>query len=106
MAEIRPALQCGPEMIDVLVCYATTVDIVMLEVNLKRDSTIREAIACSQIMDRCPEIEIDRCKVGIFGKLKLLESVLQQGDRVEIYRPLTADPMEARRRRALKREKT
>lgn len=93
-------------MIDVVVCYATSQNIIMLDINLKQNSTIQDAIEHSQILNKCHEIDIVECKVGIFGKIRALNTILHQGDRVEIYRPLNADPMEARRRRAVKKTKT
>ncbi|MDO9191883.1 MAG: RnfH family protein [Undibacterium sp.] len=92
--------------IDVVVCYATSQNIIMLDINLKQDSTIQDAIEHSQILNKCREIDIVQCKVGVFGKVRVLNTILHQGDRVEIYRPLNADPMEARRRRAVKKPKT
>ena len=93
------------KIIAIQVCYAANQKTFLLQLVLKNDSTIREAINDSQILLTCPEIDIDQCKVGIFGKLKSLKTILQQGDRVEIYRPLVADPMEARRRRIAKQSK-
>ena len=53
----------------------------------------------SGLLQQCPEIDLSRNKVGIFSKMKELDTVLSDGDRVEIYRELKADPKEARRRR-------
>jgi putative ubiquitin-RnfH superfamily antitoxin RatB of RatAB toxin-antitoxin module len=63
---------------------------------------IEEAIRLSGILDRCPEIDLAKNQVGIFGKLSRLDHPLRRGDRIEIYRPLVADPKEVRKRRALK----
>ncbi len=90
------------ETVDIQICYASKQKTTIIELTMKCDSTIRDAIEFSQILIVHPEVDIDICKVGVFGKLKTLSSVVQQGDRVEIYRPLTADPMEARRRRSAK----
>ncbi len=62
--------------------------------------TVEEAIRASGILDEHPEIDLEKNRVGIFGKVTRLDTVLRDGDRVEIYRPLIADPKEARRRRA------
>lgn len=59
-----------------------------------------DAIEASGIMQRFPEIDLDRQPVGVFGRHRRLEDPLRDGDRVEIYRPLIADPKEMRRRRA------
>lgn len=64
--------------------------------------TVEEAIRRSGIMDQCPEIDLAVNKVGIFGKAATLDAKLYPGDRVEIYRPLIADPKEARKKRAVK----
>lgn len=60
----------------------------------------QEAIEQSGILGQFPEIDLATNKIGIFGKLVKPDQVLQDGDRVEIYRPLIADPKEARKRRA------
>jgi hypothetical protein len=52
------------------------------------------------VLGECPEIDLGHFKVGIYGKLTKLSQALEDGDRVEIYRPLIADPKEARKRRA------
>lgn len=61
---------------------------------------VREAIEQSGVLSVCPEIDLAVNQVGVFGKLAKLDQVLEDGDRVEIYRPLIADPKEARKRRA------
>jgi putative ubiquitin-RnfH superfamily antitoxin RatB of RatAB toxin-antitoxin module len=51
-------------------------------------------------LERCPEIDLQANKVGIFGKVARLDAGLHDGDRIEIYRPLIADPKQARKKRA------
>ena len=68
--------------------------------HLPPGSTVGEAIRACGLLARCPEIDLDRNRVGIFGRLVQRDTPLRDGDRVEIYRPLNADPKEARRRRA------
>jgi len=86
------------------VCYAMPKRHLLIEVaNLPTSATLHEAITASGILRQVPEIDLSVCKVGVYGKLKSLDAVLHDRDRVEIYRPLTADPMESRRRRVLKR---
>jgi putative ubiquitin-RnfH superfamily antitoxin RatB of RatAB toxin-antitoxin module len=89
------------EKIRVEVAYARpdTQWLIPLEVAL--GTQLEQAIRLSGILEKCPEIDLSTNKVGIFGKLSTLERRLQQGDRVEIYRPLVADPKQARKRRAL-----
>ncbi len=68
--------------------------------HLAPGSTVGEAIRASGLLAQRPEIDMNRNRVGVFGRLAQLDTPLQDGDRVEIYRPLNADPKEARRRRA------
>ena len=72
----------------------------ILPVEAGKGLTVGDAIARSGILERFPEIDLAVNKVGVFGKLAKLDQVLEAGDRVEIYRPLIADPKEARKRRA------
>jgi hypothetical protein len=69
---------------------------------LPAGATVREAIELSGLLAERPEIDLASNRVGVFGRLKGLDDMLRDGDRVEIYRPLKADPKEARRRRAEK----
>jgi uncharacterized protein len=66
-------------------------------------TTLHAAVRLSGILQDAPEIDLSTCRVGIPGKLKELDTVLREGDRVEIYRPLIADPKDSRRRRAEKK---
>ena len=63
-------------------------------------TTVRGAIERSGIAARFPEVQIVRGSVGIFGRTVALDAPLRDGDRVEIYRPLIANPKQARRERA------
>jgi putative ubiquitin-RnfH superfamily antitoxin RatB of RatAB toxin-antitoxin module len=78
--------------------------IVPLEV--EAGTQIGEAIERSGILDTFPEIDLSVNKVGVFGKLKKPDTVLREGDRVEIYRPLIADPKQVRKQRAAQGKKT
>ncbi|GLZ17201.1 UPF0125 protein [Burkholderia plantarii] len=66
---------------------------------MPENTTVREAIEASGIVARHPEIDVSVAKTGVFGKLAPLDTVLRDGDRVEIYRPLVVDPKAARQRR-------
>ena len=88
----------------VQVCYQGASGLVSLRVNIAQGSTLVEAIQASGILQLSPDINLKTQKVGVFGKLKPLDAVLNAQDRIEIYRPLLADPMEARRRRAAKQK--
>jgi putative ubiquitin-RnfH superfamily antitoxin RatB of RatAB toxin-antitoxin module len=82
------------------VVYALSDRQVLLELEVEEGATVREAIERSGLLARFPEIELKRGRVGIFGKTASLQAPLGAGDRVEIYRPLIADPKETRRERA------
>ena len=95
------------EPIAVEVAYALPNKQKIIEVLVEPGSTAFDAVCQSKITDFFPEIDIENAKLGIFGQalgtrgLKTAkEYILRKGDRVEIYRPLIADPKEVRRRRA------
>ena len=90
----------GAETIPVEVAYARPEEQVIIALDLPAGSTLRQAVEQSGLLDRFPDIDPDTMKAGIFGKLKKHDQVLQAGDRVEVYRPLIADPKEVRKRRA------
>ena len=66
---------------------------------LKAGSTVRDALKQCLLVQRHSEIDLAAPRVGIWGKLRALDDVLRDQDRVEIYRPLQVDPKEARRLR-------
>lgn len=82
------------------VVYAVRGEQVLLSLKVRPGTTVCEAIAQSGITLRFPHIDPAHSKVGVFGKLVKPDRVLKAGDRVEIYRPLIADPKDARRQRA------
>ncbi|WP_324778820.1 RnfH family protein [Thiobacillus sedimenti] len=86
--------------IDVEVIYALPHQQPLLRVRLAEGATVEEAIRRSGVLEDHPEIDLARNKVGIFSKLVKLDEKLRDKDRVEIYRPLIADPKEVRRKRA------
>ncbi len=94
-----------PEKIQVEVAYALRDEQLILPVVVDSGSTLQDAIQRSGILDRFPEIDLKVSKVGVFGKLAKLDTVLRQDDRVEIYRPLLADPKEVRKQRAAEGKK-
>ena len=91
--------------IEVEVAYAKPDEQLILRVEGEAGLTAKDAIERSHILERFPEIDLSANKVGIFGKAAKLDTVLAQGDRVEIYRPLIADPKESRKKRAAKKKK-
>ncbi|GLU31708.1 RnfH family protein [Trinickia caryophylli] len=85
--------------ISVEVCYALPGAQTLIAVELPAGATVRDAIEASRIAERHPEIDAAVAKVGVYGKLKTLDTPLVEHDRVEIYRPLIVDPKVARQRR-------
>lgn len=81
------------------VVYAVRGEQALVSLEVEPGTTAREAIAQSGLAQRFPHIDLAHGKIGIFGKLVKPDCVLRAGDRVEIYRPLIADPKEARRQR-------
>lgn len=72
----------------------------LVSLRLPEGATVQQAIEASGLLQRFPEIDLGQNKVGVFSKLSRLDAPLRDRDRVEIYRPLIADPKEVRRRRA------
>ena len=86
-------------MMTVEVAHARADKQVILPVEVPVGATIEQAIQQSGILDLFPEIDLAKSKVGVFAKLSKATAELNPGDRVEIYRPLIADPKEVRRKR-------
>ena len=82
------------------VAYGKTDEQALLPVESETALTAQQAIEQSGILERFSEIDLTSNKIGIFGKAAKLDAELSDGDRVEIYRPLIADPKEARKKRA------
>ena len=85
------------------VIYATPERQALYAVSVAAGATVRDAIERSGVLTAFPEIDLARNRVGIHGKLATLATPLRDEDRVEILRPLQADPKEARRQRAARR---
>lgn len=86
--------------ITVEVVFARPGEQALEQLHVPADATIESVIRQSGLLERFPEIDLTQNKVGVFGKVAALSATLRDGDRVEIYRPLIADPKEARKRRA------
>ena len=86
--------------INIEVVYALPHEQRLLRVRLAEGATVEDAIRQSGVLDAFPDIDLAKNKVGIFSKLVKLDEKLRDKDRVEIYRPLIADPKEVRRKRA------
>ncbi len=81
------------------VSYAHPAKPAWMRLDVDEGCTLRAAIERSGILARYEDIDLERNKVGIFGKIKPLETVLAEGDRVEIYQPIVIDPKTAPRRK-------
>lgn len=88
------------EKISVEVAYALPDKQVLLSISVAQDCTAIDAVKLSGIVDNYPEINLEELQLGIFSKSCTNDQILNAGDRVEIYRPLIADPKEVRKRRA------
>lgn len=88
------------ETISVEVAYALPDQQTIVALTVAVDTTVQDVIHASGLLEQYPEIDLEHNKVGVFGKLGKLTDTLHSGDRVEIYRPLIADPKEVRKQRA------
>ena len=84
------------------VAYARPDKQIILTVEVEEQSTIETAIQRSGILTAFPEINLAKQSVGVFSKPRSLSDLVEEGDRIEIYRPLIIDPKEARRAKAKK----
>ncbi len=82
----------------VSVVYATAAKQALVNVELPDGATVKQAIERSGILGRFPDIDLEQQKVGIYGKVIALDAAVPDGARVEIYRPITADPKTVKRR--------
>ena len=88
------------ETIKVELVYALPHEQTLLKFTVPAGTKVAEAVQLSGILKKYPEIDPAKSRMGIFGKLTKPDAELRELDRIEIYRPLLADPKEVRRRRA------
>ncbi len=88
------------KIIKVEVAYARSDKQWLIPIEVEAGSTIEAAILCSGILRECPEIDLTKQKIGVFSQSRHLFAEVNEGDRIEIYRPLLIDPKEARRAKA------
>lgn len=93
------------QAIHITVCYALPDQVWSVSLMLAPPYTIERAISLSQFLDQFKNLELEVLNTGVFGKLAPLSYELTEGDRVEIYRHLSFDPKQSRRRRAIHRQK-
>ena len=86
--------------INIEAVYALPDEQTLFKQSVPEGVTVAEAIKLCGILKKYPEIDLAANKLGIFGKLAKADTVLRDKDRIEIYRPLIADPKEVRRKRA------
>lgn len=106
MAESGKTAQTRAGLIPVEVAYARREAQALIGLDVEPGTTVEQAVQRSGILERFPEIDLGVNQVGIFGKLTKLDTALRAQDRVEIYRPLIADPKEVRKQRAAEGKKT
>lgn len=87
------------DTLNIEVCYASDALQFLRALRVPAGTTIEQAIALSGVLAAAPGIDLTVMQVGIYAKKKTLDTVLREHDRIEIYRPLIADPKNARRRR-------
>ncbi len=85
-------------MMNVGIAYADKFRQVWMKIDVPNDSTVQDVIDHSGILDQFPEIDLDKQKVGIYGKVTKLNAKVEDGARVEIYREIIADPELVERR--------
>lgn len=83
----------------ILIAYALPSRQVVQPLEVPEGTSIRAAIEASGVLEQIPHVDLGRNKVGVFGKVKPLETILADGDRVEIYQPITVDPKKIPKRR-------
>lgn len=87
-------------LITVEVVYADATRQLLTSLQIKKGTTVIDAVRLSGIPEEFPELDLEKAKMGLFSKLVNKQQILEPFDRVEIYRPLLVDPKELRRRRA------
>ena len=103
-AQSRSTERADPELIGISVVWAGADRVHLIELKVAPGTTVEQALRASRILQICPEIDLRIHRVGIFSRACALDDKVARGDRVEVYRPLLADPKEARRRRAARRD--
>lgn len=87
-------------MLEIEIVYGLADRQVLKSMTVVEGTTVREAALKSGLEVEFTELDLQQAPLGIFGKVVKDETVLRDGDRIEIYRPLLIDPKEARRKRA------
>ncbi|WP_420932996.1 RnfH family protein [Alteromonas sp. A081] len=90
------------ELINVEVAYALPTKQSLVSIAIDKSATVEDAIRASNLLQEYPDIDLSKTKVGVWSRVVRLKDTLTEGDRIEIYRALIADPKEIRKRRAEK----
>lgn len=90
----------NPDTLTIEVVYPLPHEQLLMKAQVSDGSTIRDGIQASGILKHYPELDLETLEAGIFGKLAKLDTPLRERDRIEIYRPLIADPKAVRKQRA------
>ena len=93
-----------PAELQVYVTYAKAQEEFIRPLRVAPGTTVGQAIELSGVLASYPEINLVTQPVGIYGKKKTLDTLLRDRERIEIYRPLVADPKDSRRKRAAKKQ--
>ena len=88
------------DRIHVEVIYALPEEQSLLNVEVENGIDVQQGILESGVLEQYPELDLDTMKVGLFGKITTMKQKVRDKDRIEIYRPLIADPKEVRKKRA------
>ena len=80
------------------IAYADKFKKIWLKLDVPENSTVQEVVEHSGLLNQFPNIDLTKQRVGVFGKLAKLDAIIAEGDRVEIYRDITADPETVERR--------
>ncbi|HRJ51713.1 MAG TPA: RnfH family protein [Candidatus Thiothrix moscowensis] len=88
------------ETITIEVVYPLPHEQLLLSVQVPEGASIQDGIVASGVLERYPELKLATLAAGVFGKVSKLDQPLRARDRIEIYRPLIADPKAVRKQRA------
>jgi putative ubiquitin-RnfH superfamily antitoxin RatB of RatAB toxin-antitoxin module len=88
--------------INIEVAYASEHKQFIIPLEVDQPCTVEDTIQLSGLLSHCPEIDLQKIKVGIFSKTVQLSQIIKHGDRIEVYRPITIDPKLARINRVKK----
>ena len=91
--------------IQIEIAYGTAQTQKLYRMTVKAACTARQTVLASPVAEDFPDVDVHTAPLGIFGKRVKDDTVLHDGDRIEIYRPLVADPKDARRKRVLQKKK-